>query len=553
MVEHEKTLVALREVVGAEYLLAQPAVLRDYATATFAHHNRVRAVVLPSSLEEVQRLIEVANQHRLHLHPVSRGRNWGLGSRVPVSDGNIVVDLARMNRICDFNEELGFVTVEPGVTFRQLADYLAARGSQLYAAVIGGPPDASLIGNALERGDGLGPLGERSDQCCALEAVDGRGELLRTGLQPYGSELLSKLWSPGVGPSLQGLLMQSNFAIVTRMTIWLARKPDAFQGVCFAVSDTKVLPQLTAAMRRLQFDGVLKPNSYALWNPYKLLASLMQYPWTEGGRPYTTPQQLLSHLPRGFRKAEWIGMAGLYSVDEAHARAERRLLRKAISKYTSQLVVFNRRTVKMIRPVRGLLAKLGGMDPELLIRLLYTHSPFLGHPTEFSTASTYWRKHTARPAVMHPDRDRCGLHWVCTVLPFDGDQIRRHAALIEETALAHDLEPNISYLNASPRLLKCFAVIAFDRDSDDEERRARACHDEMLQRLMVAGYPPIRLGVQSMKAGLPRDPAYASVIRRLKNVFDPNRVIAPGHYDFQSPEQPEQPEHFWQTLPGTDR
>ncbi len=550
MAEHEKTLVALREVVGAEYLLAQPAVLREYATATFEHHNRVRAVVLPSSLEEVQRLIEIANQHGLHLHPVSRGRNWGLGSRVPVSDGNIIVDLARMNRICDFSEELGFVTVEPGVTFRQLADYLAARGSRLYAAVIGGPPDASLIGNALERGDGLGPLGERSDQCCALEAVDGRGELLRTGLQPFGSELLSKLWSPGVGPSLQGLLMQSNFAIVTRMTIWLARKPDAFQGVCFAVSDPTVLLQLTAAMRRLQFDGVLKPNSYALWNPYKLLASLMQYPWTEDGRPYASPQQLLSHLPRGFRRAEWIGMAGLYSVDEAHARAERRLLRKAISKYTSQLVVFNERTVNMIRPVRGLLTKLGGMDPELMIRLLYTHSPFLGHPTEFSTASTYWRKHIARPVVMNPDRDRCGLHWVCTVLPFDGAHIRRHASLIEETALAHDLEPNISYLNASPRLLKCFAVIAFDRENDDEERRARACHDEMLRRLMAADYPPIRLGVQSMKAGLPRDPAYASVIRRLKNVFDPNGVISPGHYDFQSPDQPA---HFRQTLPGADR
>ena len=540
MVDHEKALEALSAAVGAEHVRVDTATLHEYATATFAHQNRVRAVVLPANVTEVQRIVNVANQYRLHLHPVSRGRNWGLGSRVPVGDGNIVVDLTRMNRICDFSEELGYVTVEPGVTFRQVSDYLASRGSQLYAAVIGGPPDASLIGNALERGDGLGPLGERSDHCCALEAVDGRGELLRTGLQPFGCEAVSNLWSPGVGPNLQGLLMQSSFAIVTRMTIWLTRKPEGFQGACLAVSDPDVLPQLTAAMRKLQFDGVLKPNSYALWNVYKLLASLMQYPWTEGGRPYASPQQLLAHLPRGFRNAEWIGMVGLYSADAAHGRAERRLLRKAVAKYTSQLVVFNDRTVNIMRPLRGLLTKVGGIDPELLIRLLYTHSPFLGHPTEFSTASTYWRKRTARPAVMNPDRDHCGLHWVCTVLPFAGHEIRRHASLIEEVALAHDLEPNISYLNASPRLLKCFAVIAFDRDSADEDRRARACHDEMLQRLMAAGYPPIRLGVQSMRAGLPRDPAYAAVIRRLKGVFDPNRVIAPGHYDFHSTDQPEQ-------------
>jgi 4-cresol dehydrogenase (hydroxylating) len=77
-------------------------------------------------------------------------------------------------------------------------------------------------------------------------------------------------------------------------------------------------------------------------------------------------------------------------------------------------------------------------------------------------------------------------------------------------------------------------VISFDRDVADEERRARDCHDEMLRRLMAAGYPPIRLGIQSMQAGLPSDPGYAAVIRRLKSLFDPNDVIAPGHYDFHT-------------------
>jgi len=532
MPELDAALAALRAVVGAEHVITESSVLSEYGTATFAHENRVRAVVRPVDVMQVREVVRVANRFRLQLHPVSRGRNWGLGSRVPVLDDNLVLDLGRMNRICDFSEELGYVTVEPGVTFRQLTEYLAGRQSQLYAAVIGGPPDASLIGNALERGDGLGPVGERSEQCCALEAVSGRGELIRTGLAPYDCEAVTPLWSASVGPSMHGLLLQSSFAIVTRMTIWLARRPSHFQGVCLTVPSHDALPRVLEKLRSLQHDGILKPNSCALWNAYKLMASLMQYPWGANGQPYASAAELLAHLPRGLAGAPWMGMAALYSASEAHARVERRLLRKALGADVSRLIVFHRRSVSLLRPLRGLITKVAGLDPELLIRLLYSSSPFLGNPTEFSTASAYWRKRTARPASVHPDRDGCGLHWVCTAVPFEGAHVRKHADILERTALEHGLEPNISYLNASPRLLKCFAVIAYDRAAAGEEEAARACHDAMLQRLMAAGYPPLRLGVQSMRLGMPQDPEHMALIRQLKSVFDPNDVIAPGHYDY---------------------
>ena len=37
------------------------------------------------------------------LHPVSSGKNWGYGSRVPTSDG-VSLDLGRLNRILDFDQ-----------------------------------------------------------------------------------------------------------------------------------------------------------------------------------------------------------------------------------------------------------------------------------------------------------------------------------------------------------------------------------------------------------------------------------------------------------------
>ena len=64
--------------------------------------------------------MRIANRWKVAVYPISSGRNWGYGSRVPAADGCVLLDLGRMNQIVDFNEELGYVTVEPGVTQAQL-------------------------------------------------------------------------------------------------------------------------------------------------------------------------------------------------------------------------------------------------------------------------------------------------------------------------------------------------------------------------------------------------------------------------------------------------
>ena len=87
-------------------------------TATFATTQTVPAIISPASREEVQECIRIANRFRIPVYPVSSGKNWGYGSRVPVADASVLIDLSRMNRILEFNEKLAYVTVEPGVTQR---------------------------------------------------------------------------------------------------------------------------------------------------------------------------------------------------------------------------------------------------------------------------------------------------------------------------------------------------------------------------------------------------------------------------------------------------
>jgi len=63
--------------------------------------------------------------------------------------------------------------------------------------------------------------------------------------------------------------------------------------------------------------------------------------------------------------------------------------------------------------------------------------------------------------------------------------------------------------------------------------RARSCHDKILVRPTDAGYPPVRLGIQSMHLGAPTEQVDVNLVWDLKRNIDPGDIMAPGRYDFR--------------------
>ena len=170
----------IREI-GREWVITSGAELCNSATATFATDRVIPAILRPANREQVQACVRIANRYGIALYPISSGKNWGYGSSVPASDDCVLLDLGRMNRIVDFNEDLAYVTVEPGVTQRQLFDYLAAGKSRLWMDATGASPDCSLVGNAMERGFGHTPYGDHFATACGFEVVLPTGECITTG------------------------------------------------------------------------------------------------------------------------------------------------------------------------------------------------------------------------------------------------------------------------------------------------------------------------------------------------------------------------------------
>ena len=171
-------LVAWSEAIGGAHVLRDPEALRQASTTTFATNTTVKAIIRPGNRDEVQQCVQIANRFGTPIYPISTGKNWGYGSRVPVRNG-VSLDLGRLNRILDFDEELAYVTIEPGVTQRQLHEFLSAQRSRLWMDATGASPDCSIIGNTLERGFGHTPMGDHCGSACGFEIVLPNGDCMK--------------------------------------------------------------------------------------------------------------------------------------------------------------------------------------------------------------------------------------------------------------------------------------------------------------------------------------------------------------------------------------
>ena len=75
-------------------------------------------VILPGDAQQVQDIIRLANEYKIPVYPRSYGVNVA-GSAVPY-EGGMIVDLKKMDRIHEINEETMTATIEPGVSWAKL-------------------------------------------------------------------------------------------------------------------------------------------------------------------------------------------------------------------------------------------------------------------------------------------------------------------------------------------------------------------------------------------------------------------------------------------------
>jgi 4-cresol dehydrogenase (hydroxylating) flavoprotein subunit len=474
-------LAEFRAAIGEQHVRTEAALLRACETATFATTQKVFGLLQPASAEEVSACLRIAANRGVPLYPISRGRNWGLGSRVPSGDA-VLLDLSRMNGIVHFDERFGSLTVEPGVTFQQVHTFLTERKAQWFLPTIGGPPDASVLGNFLERGDGIGPRAERTANMASLQVVLPDGSIAEDGYARFGDTTLASLSASPAGPSFSGLFTQSNLAVVTRMTIFLARYPSHLQIVFAPIPDENRAHAIDALQ---QLQTVIGSEAFfTLWNGGKLNARGQAIPQVDADA--------------------WFLSGALYGHSSLMAQAQKEAAIAALTSTLPTLQFFDESTLPDFQQQAGI---------------------YLGQPSRLNLQSLYAALQRTMPETPDPDRDGCGAIWLCPEVPFDGATIVQATALCERVLRKYDLAPILGMSALSSRTVRFFVSILYDRGTENADQNAMQCHDELQAALLTEGFYPYRLGIQSMDAVAP-----SPLLERIKAALDPKGILAPGRY-----------------------
>ncbi|GLY00408.1 FAD-linked oxidase C-terminal domain-containing protein [Actinoplanes sp. NBRC 101535] len=204
------------------------------------------AVVLPTSVEQVQRVLQGASASRTPVVP--RGAGTALTGATTAGSGTIVLDLSGMNRIVDIRPADGVAVVEPGVITADL-DRAAAGHGLRYAPDPASLELSTIGGNIATNAGGLrcAKYGMTRDSVLGLDVVLADGTLISTG----------RATLKGVaGYDLTGLFVGSEgtLGVVVGATLRLRPLPPPSATIAAAYPDfaTAVAASVALAEARVQ-------------------------------------------------------------------------------------------------------------------------------------------------------------------------------------------------------------------------------------------------------------------------------------------------------------
>jgi D-lactate dehydrogenase (cytochrome) len=234
--EIKAAIAMLRQRFG-DRLQTGEAIRRQHAnTLTWIPNQPPDAVIWVENQQEVVEVVTIAQTHRTPIIPFGAGTS--LEGHVNAPFGGLSLDFSRMNSVRHVNERDLDCVVEPGVSRKQLNDFVRDRG--LFFPIDPGAEEATIGGMAATRASGTNAVlyGTMRDNVLNLTAVMADGSIVKTAQRARKSS---------AGYDLTRLLVGSEgtLGIMTELTVRLYGIPEkilaavcpftTLEGACNAV------------------------------------------------------------------------------------------------------------------------------------------------------------------------------------------------------------------------------------------------------------------------------------------------------------------------------
>ena len=486
----------LRSIVGDEWVITADdrlSVYDDPYSPGLSDRFLPAGAVSPANVEQIRSVLGVATRYRLPLWSISLGRNYAYGGAAPCLSGSIILDLKRMESI-EVDEALAYAVVEPGVTYLALYKFIQEKKYKLWIDC----PDpgwGSVLGNALERGVGYTPFGDHAANLCGMEVVLATGEVVRTGMGAMTDNHAWSLYKSGFGPSLDGLFMQSNFGIVTKIGVWLMPEPEALSVVELSFRREEDIVPAVDALRSLRLDGTVPTATIANW--MRLAAgNTTRAQWYDGQG--AMPKPAIEKLIKTMGIGHWSMRFGLYG--------------------RARIVEENFKTVTQA------FSRIEGAD---IVRSKYRRGEAV--PPEHRTLAGI------------PSVDFMPLNWLggsgahieCPpVVPMLGDEVYALYRRRTELFNAHGFDHYCGLTTTSPRCFINTGSIIFDKTDAGQCARARILGAALIEDARKNGLGGYRSHISEMDLVAKQfdfnDHVAMRINERIKDCLDPDGILSPG-------------------------
>ena len=242
-------LATLKAIVGEANVLTSDADVASYVTDwRDRYHGRARAVVRPGTTAEVAAIVRCCAEHAVPMVP--QGGNTSLcGGATPGTGGHeVVVSLARLNRVREIDANNATLTVEAGATLARVQQ-AAADAGLLFPLSLAAEGSCAIGGNLATNAGGTAVLrfGNARELVLGLEVVLADGRVW---------DGLRRLRKDNTGYDLKQLFLGSEgtLGIITAAVLKLFPRPRCSATAFAALAKVDDAVALLAALRQALGD-----------------------------------------------------------------------------------------------------------------------------------------------------------------------------------------------------------------------------------------------------------------------------------------------------------